>query len=108
MPCHALPADASPWSILGAMPKRPSKSSEPPKPIIWSVYKFASKAVWLGAVEAPDEATAMERGAAEFGGGRQAADGDTQMTPPPQPVWLLTLQAATFVLRSRLEPPPAG
>jgi hypothetical protein len=42
------------------------KPTEPPKPIVWNVYKFASKAVWLGAVEAPDEATAIERGAAEF------------------------------------------
>jgi hypothetical protein len=37
---------------------------EPPKPITWNVYKIASKAVWLGEVEAPDEATAMEKGAA--------------------------------------------
>jgi hypothetical protein len=28
--------------------------------------KIAAKAVWLGAVEAPDEATAMEKGAADF------------------------------------------
>jgi hypothetical protein len=48
------------------MPKRPSKLPEPPKPLVWNVYKFASKAVWLGAVEAPDEATAMEKAAVEF------------------------------------------
>jgi hypothetical protein len=39
---------------------------EPPKPIVWNIYKIASKAVWLGAVEAPDEAAAMEKAAAEF------------------------------------------
>jgi hypothetical protein len=32
----------------------------------WSIYKIAAKAVWLGNVEAPDEATAIEKGAAEF------------------------------------------
>jgi hypothetical protein len=44
------------------MPKKP----EPPKPISWNVYKIAAKAVRLGTVEAPDAATAMEKGAAEF------------------------------------------
>jgi hypothetical protein len=39
---------------------RPRK---PPKPVVWNVYKFASKAVWLGAVEAPDEVSAMEKDA---------------------------------------------
>jgi hypothetical protein len=39
---------------------------KPPKPVIWSVYKIAVKAVWLGAAEAPDEVTAIEKGAAEF------------------------------------------
>jgi hypothetical protein len=51
-----LPADT------GVMAKKP----EPPRPIRWNVYKIASKAVWLGAVEAPDEATAIKKGAAEF------------------------------------------
>jgi hypothetical protein len=37
-----------------------------PKPISWNVYKIASKAVWLGDVDAPDEAAAMEQAAAEF------------------------------------------
>jgi hypothetical protein len=41
-----------------------AKKPEPPKPIIRSVYKIASKAVWLGNVEAPDETTAMEKAAA--------------------------------------------
>jgi hypothetical protein len=38
-----------------------AKKPEPPKPIIWNVYKIASKAVWLGEVEAPDEAAANSR-----------------------------------------------
>jgi hypothetical protein len=42
------------------------KPEPPPKPIRWGIYKLASKAVWLGNVEAPDEASAIERGAAEF------------------------------------------
>jgi hypothetical protein len=44
-----------------------ARKPEPSKPIVWNVYKIASKAVWLRAVEAVDEATAMEKGAAEFG-----------------------------------------
>jgi hypothetical protein len=30
-------------------------------------HNIAAEAVWLGAVEAPDEAAAIQRGAAEFG-----------------------------------------
>jgi hypothetical protein len=37
-----------------------------PKPIGRNVYQIASKAVWLGEVEAPDKTTAMEKAAAEF------------------------------------------
>jgi hypothetical protein len=44
-----------------------AKKPEPPKPTSWSIYKIAAKAVRLGQVEAPDEATAIEKGAAEFG-----------------------------------------
>ena len=43
-----------------------AKKPEPPKSATWNIYKLASKAVWLGTVEAPDEATAMERAVAEF------------------------------------------
>jgi hypothetical protein len=43
-----------------------AKKPEPPPPLIWKVYKIASKAVWLVDVEAPDEAAAMEKAAAEF------------------------------------------
>jgi hypothetical protein len=41
-----------------------AKKPEPQKPI--GIHKIAAKAVWLGNVEAPDEATAIERGTAEF------------------------------------------
>jgi hypothetical protein len=43
-----------------------AKKPEPSKPIIWNVYKIASKAVRPGTIEAPDEASAMEKAAAEF------------------------------------------
>ena len=43
-----------------------AKKPEPPKPISWNVCRIASKAVWLGEVEAPDEVAAMEKAAAEF------------------------------------------
>jgi hypothetical protein len=43
-----------------------AKKPEPPKLIIWKVYKIANKLVWLGDVEAPDEAAALEKAAAEF------------------------------------------
>jgi hypothetical protein len=41
---------------------RPRK---PPKPVVWNVYKIASKAVWLDAFE-PDEASAKEKTANLF------------------------------------------
>ncbi len=44
----------------------PCGREPPPKPIRWGIYKIASKAVWLGNVEATDEAAAIEKGAAEF------------------------------------------
>jgi hypothetical protein len=40
---------------------RMAKKPEPRKPIGWNVYKIASKAVWLGEVEAPDETPAIEK-----------------------------------------------
>jgi len=39
---------------------------EPSKPTTWKIYQIASKGVWLGEVEAPNEATAIEKAAAEF------------------------------------------
>jgi hypothetical protein len=38
-----------------------AKKSEPAKPIIWNVYKIASKAIWIGEVETPDEAPRSKR-----------------------------------------------
>ena len=43
-----------------------AKKREPPKPTTWNIYKIANKAVWLGTVEAPEEAIAIEKAAAEF------------------------------------------
>ena len=43
-----------------------AKKSEPPQPTSWTIYKIAAKAKWLGTVEAPDAATAIEKAAAEF------------------------------------------
>jgi hypothetical protein len=43
-----------------------AKKPEPPKPIVWGIYKLAAKAQWLGNVEAPDETAAIEKGGAEF------------------------------------------
>jgi hypothetical protein len=42
------------------------KPEPPPELTAWSVYKFAKKAVWLGVVEAPDKATAIEKASTEF------------------------------------------
>jgi hypothetical protein len=44
-----------------------AKKPEPlPQPTRWSICKMAAKAVRRGTVEAPDEAAAIEKGAAEF------------------------------------------
>jgi len=43
-----------------------AKKSEPPKPISWDIYKAASKAKWIGSVEASDESSAIEAAAKEF------------------------------------------
>jgi hypothetical protein len=43
-----------------------AKTPEPPKPTTWRIYKLAGKAVRLGNVEAPDEAAAIAKVAAEF------------------------------------------
>jgi hypothetical protein len=40
---------------------------EPPQPTSWNVNKIASKLVWLGTVEAAEEAAAMEIAAADYG-----------------------------------------
>jgi hypothetical protein len=38
----------------------------PPTPASWDVYKIAKKAIWLGAIEAPDKQAAVEKAAQEF------------------------------------------
>jgi hypothetical protein len=43
-----------------------AKKPEPPKPTTWTIYKIAAKSVRLATVEAADEATAIEKAAAEF------------------------------------------
>jgi membrane-bound lytic murein transglycosylase B len=43
-----------------------AKKPEPPKSTTWTIYKIAAKAVRLGTVEAADEATAIDKAAAEF------------------------------------------
>jgi hypothetical protein len=53
-----------------------AKKPDPPKPTTWTIYKIAAKAVRLGTVEAADEATAIEKGAAGFQGSRQQQYGD--------------------------------
>ncbi len=47
------------------MPKRPSPSQ--PTPLVsWDIYRAASKAKWIGSVEASDEGSAIEAAAIEF------------------------------------------
>jgi hypothetical protein len=43
-----------------------AKKPEPPKPIIWNIYKIAAKAVRLGAVEAIDEGHCDREGRGAF------------------------------------------
>jgi hypothetical protein len=43
-----------------------AKKPEPTKPTTWTVYKIAPKQIRLGTVEAPHEAAAIEKAAAEF------------------------------------------
>jgi hypothetical protein len=43
-----------------------AKQPDPPKPTTWTIYKIAAKAVRLGTVEATDEATTIDKGAAAF------------------------------------------
>jgi hypothetical protein len=42
-----------------------TKPEPPPQPS-WNVQKIAKKPTWLGTVEAPDAATAIEKAAVEF------------------------------------------
>jgi hypothetical protein len=43
-----------------------TQPSEPPKATIWSIYKVAKKAMWLGTVEAPDIDSAIEKAATKY------------------------------------------
>jgi hypothetical protein len=43
-----------------------AKKPEPPQPVSWSIYRMASKAIWMGEVEASDEATAIAKAAEQF------------------------------------------
>jgi hypothetical protein len=45
-----------------------AKKPEPPKPTIWTIYKIAANAVWLGEVDAPRGASGRK------GAGRQEAE----------------------------------
>jgi hypothetical protein len=49
------------------MPKRPSPDKPQPTPLwSWDIYRVASKARWIGSVEAADADAAIEKAAAEF------------------------------------------
>jgi hypothetical protein len=43
-----------------------ARKPEPPPLSSWDVFKIAKKAVWLGIVEAPDKAAAIEKAAEQF------------------------------------------
>jgi hypothetical protein len=49
------------------MPKRPSPQQPQPSQLSsWDIYKAASKAKWIGTVEAPDADARIEAAAKEF------------------------------------------
>jgi hypothetical protein len=43
-----------------------ARKPEPPPLLSWDIYRAASKAKWIGSVEAPDADAAIEKAAAEF------------------------------------------
>jgi hypothetical protein len=60
-----------PGTVLKELARRPILAAMPPKlkrppPASWNIYKVATKAIWLGTVEASDKDTAIEKGAQEF------------------------------------------
>jgi hypothetical protein len=57
---------------------RMAKKPEPPKPIIWNVYKITSKAFFLGIIEALTKAQRLKEPRSQAA--RHEADGDTAMT----------------------------
>jgi hypothetical protein len=52
--------------ILAGMAKPPPEPPTPPQLSSWDIYKVAAKAIWLGTVEAPDKAAAIEKATQEF------------------------------------------
>jgi hypothetical protein len=62
VPKVLLHGGPGPLTDAAGMAKKPGA----PTPPSWDVYKVAKRAVWLGAVAAPEEAAAIEKGAAEF------------------------------------------
>jgi hypothetical protein len=67
-PCSSCTMAPQPFegTYLAANTGGMASEPEPPKPRSWNIYKVAKKATWLGTVEAPDAATAIEKAAAEF------------------------------------------
>jgi hypothetical protein len=63
LPCDRIVAGTQQPSDTAGNARKPEP---PPKPIRWGIYKIAAKAVWLGTVEAADEAATTEKAAAEF------------------------------------------
>ncbi len=43
-----------------------TKKPGPPEPVRWEIFKIAKNSVWVGSVEAHDEATAIQKAAEEF------------------------------------------
>jgi len=43
-----------------------TKSPEPPAPVRWEIFKIAKKSVWVGSIEAHDEATAIQKAVEKF------------------------------------------
>jgi len=56
-----------------------AKKPEPTKPISWNVYKIVNKAIRFVTIDAPDEATAIEKAEVEFKAPAEL-DGYTAMT----------------------------
>jgi hypothetical protein len=53
-------------TYLAADTCRIAKKPEPPKPIIWNLYKIARMAVWLGTVEAPAGVDPLQQPIGQF------------------------------------------
>jgi hypothetical protein len=51
---------------MAKQPPDASTNAQPPAPTRWEIFKIASKSVWLGSVEAANEAEAIQKAAEEF------------------------------------------